>query len=45
MKTKSRNGKTSTWSEIKDRVYGEKGTERRDSLEREAEFFRKGLIL
>ena len=35
----------STWSEIKDNVYGKKGTERRDNLEREAESFRIGLLL
>lgn len=35
----------STWSEIKDNVYGKKGTERRDILEREAESFRIGLLL
>ena len=33
------------WSEIKDRVYGSKGTDRRDNLEREAESFRIGLML
>jgi len=32
MKAKNVNRETSTWSEIKDRVYGEKGTERRDNL-------------
>ena len=26
---------TTSWSEIKDKVYGEKGTERRDELERD----------
>ena len=35
----------STWTEIKDRVYGEKGTERRDNLERDAESFKIGLLL
>lgn len=34
-----------TWSEIKDKVYGEEGTDRRDSLEREAEAFKIGLLL
>jgi len=33
------------WSEIKDKVYGEEGTERRDNLEREAEAFKIGLLL
>ena len=45
MKTKNKSKVISTWSEIKDKVYGEKGTERRDSLEREAESFRIGLLL
>ena len=35
----------STWSEIKDQVYGKKGTERRNNIEREAESFRIGLLL
>ena len=44
---KAENSKTdiSTWAEIKDRVYGEKGTERRDNLERESESFKTGLLL
>jgi DNA-binding XRE family transcriptional regulator len=43
---KIRNNKDiSTWTEIKDRVYGEKGTERRDNLERDAESFKIGLLL
>jgi len=37
--------KTKTWTEIKDTVYGEKGTERRDELEREFESFKIGLLL
>ncbi len=37
--------KTKTWTEIKDTVYGEKGTERRDQLEREFESFKIGLLL
>lgn len=45
MKTKNRNSNISTWSEIKDKVYGEKGTDRRDNLEREAESFKIGLLL
>jgi DNA-binding XRE family transcriptional regulator len=44
MKTKS-NKDISTWTEIKDRVYGEKGTERRDNLDRDAESFKIGLLL
>ncbi len=37
--------KTTSWSEIKDRVYGEKGTERRDELEKDFETFQIGLKL
>ena len=37
--------KTTSWEEIKDKVYGETGTERRDQLEREAESFKIGLLL
>ena len=44
MKTKN-NKDISTWTEIKDRVYGEKGTVRRDNLERDAESFKIGLLL
>ena len=44
MKTKSKKD-ISTWTEIKDRVYGEKGTDRRDKLERDAESFKIGLLL
>lgn len=36
---------TKSWSEIKDNVYGEKGTERRDELERDFEAFKIGLLL
>ena len=36
---------TKTWTEIKDKVYGEKGTERRDELERDFESFKIGLLL
>jgi len=45
MRTENSNKDISTWSQIKDQVYGEKGTERRDNLEREAESFRIGLLL
>ena len=37
--------KTKTWTEIKDSGYGEKGTERRDELERDFESFKIGLLL
>jgi len=43
MKTEDKD--ISTWTEIKDKVYGKNGTERRDNLEREAESFRIGLLL
>ncbi|MFV8374807.1 helix-turn-helix transcriptional regulator [Flavobacterium sp. LB1P71] len=36
---------TKSWTEIKDSVYGEKGTERRDELERDFEGFKIGLQL
>lgn len=36
---------TKNWSNVKDKVYGEKGTERRDNLEREIEPFKIGLLL
>ncbi|HPT01598.1 MAG TPA: helix-turn-helix transcriptional regulator [Bacteroidales bacterium] len=45
MKTKNSNSEISTWSEIKDRIYGKTGTERRDNLERESESFKIGLLL
>ena len=34
-----------SWTDIKDSVYGKKGTERRDELEREVESFKIGLLL
>lgn len=34
-----------TWKEIKDNVYGEKGTERRDQPERDFESFKIGLLI
>jgi DNA-binding XRE family transcriptional regulator len=45
MKTENNKKDLTTWSEIKDRVYGEKGTDRRDDLDREAESFKIGLML
>jgi DNA-binding XRE family transcriptional regulator len=36
---------TKSWKEIKDDVYGKKGTERRDELERDFEGFKIGLLL
>ncbi|WAC12809.1 helix-turn-helix domain-containing protein [Dyadobacter pollutisoli] len=34
-----------SWSQIKDEVYGVKGTEERDRLDREFESFKIGLLL
>jgi len=45
MKAKAANSEVTSWTEIKDRVYGEEGCERRDSLERESEAFKVGLLL
>ena len=36
---------TKSWKDIKDNVYGKKGTERRDELERDFEGFKIGLLL
>ena len=36
---------TKSWKDIKNDVYGEKGTERRDELEREFQGFKIGLLL
>lgn len=36
---------TKSWKEIKDTVYGVKGTERRDELDRDFESFKIGLLL
>lgn len=36
---------TKSWKDIKDNVYGEKGTERRDELERDFEAFKIGQLL
>jgi len=36
---------TKSWKEIKDTVYGEKGTERRDELDRDFSGFKIGLQL
>ena len=45
MRTENNIQEINSWSDIKDRVYGKKGTERRDNLERETEGFRIGLLL
>ena len=36
---------TKSWTDIKDTIYGKKGTTRRDELEREVEPFKIGLLL
>jgi len=36
---------TKNWKDIKDTVYGKKGTKRRDELERDFESFKIGLLL
>ncbi|PHS63404.1 MAG: transcriptional regulator [Flavobacterium sp.] len=36
---------TKSWKDIKDSVYGKKGTERRDELERDFGSFKIGLLL
>ena len=47
MKTKINKNKmeTKSWKDIKDSVYGKKGTERRDELDRDFESFKIGLLL
>lgn len=36
---------TKSWKDIKDDVYGKKGTERRDQLERDIESIKIGILL
>ena len=36
---------TKSWKEIKNTVYGEKGTDRRDALDRDFQSFKIGLLL
>jgi len=45
MKTKTNKMETKSWKDIKDNVYGKKGTERRDELDRDFESFKIGLLL
>ena len=45
MKTKKSRMDTKSWKDIKDTVYGKKGTDRRDGLERDFESFKIGLLL
>jgi len=44
-KKKIKKMETKSWKDIKDTVYGKKGTERRDELERDFESFKIGLLL
>ena len=37
--------KTKSWTEIKDSVYGESGTQRRDELDRDFQSLRVGMLL
>lgn len=45
MKTETNKMETKSWKDIKDTVYGKKGTERRDELDRDFESFKIGLLL
>ena len=45
MKKKTKEMETKSWKEIKNIVYGKKGTERRDELDRDFESFKIGLLL
>lgn len=45
MSKKMAAAETKSWKEIKDSVYGSKGTARRDELERDFESFKIGLLL
>jgi len=45
MKKKTKAMETKSWKEIKNTVYGKKGTERRDELDRDFESFKIGLLL
>jgi DNA-binding XRE family transcriptional regulator len=45
MTKKGKKMETKSWKEIKNEVYGIKGTERRDELDRDFESFKIGLLL
>jgi len=45
MKENDKEPTLNAWTDIKDSVYGAKGTERRDNLDREVETFKIGLQL
>jgi DNA-binding XRE family transcriptional regulator len=40
-----KNSNITTWTELKDQIYGEKGTLRRDKLDREFKSLKIGLML
>ena len=40
-----KNSNTTSWTDLKDQVYGKQGTERRDLLDREFKSLRVGLLL
>ena len=40
-----KNSNTTSWTELKDQVYGKQGTERRDRLDRDFKSLRVGLML
>jgi len=42
---KKEHSKIKSWSTIKDEIYGMKGSERRDTLEREVEAIKIGMII
>jgi DNA-binding XRE family transcriptional regulator len=45
MNKKTNKMNTRSWKDIKDEVYGEKGTPNRDELDRDFESFKIGLLL
>lgn len=45
MNKKTSKMETKSWKEVKNTVYGQKGTERRDELDRDFESFKIGLML
>lgn len=45
MKENRKTMETKSWKELKDSVYGKKGTERRDQLDRDFESIKIGILL
>lgn len=45
MRKKTKKMETKSWKEIKDTVYGKKGTDKRDELDRDFASFKIGLML